>query len=103
MPRDLRLPTLDLVESFAPCGYRKLIIRMFFRALLDSVGRAGVTKAISREAKVWLLRPKELKYSAAWWAELADMQYVLEVCRKVVRKEITVPTHFNIAMNKECR
>jgi len=55
-----------------------MVFFLLERALRDALSN---DKKLKEEALEWLLSKEVTPQSAAWWAELAELEHVLRICR----------------------
>lgn len=81
------------IEEDVHCPYKTLIVFIFERALSDIIGSPESTSYncdeknknnVRRRARRWLFSRSTKPQSAEWWAALADLEYLLTVCREAV-------------------
>jgi len=83
MPRVVKLPgaeAVDVEDDVCRC----FIMRIFHRALVDALGANNIMPQHRRDAKAWLFSKSMKKFSAAWWAREASLEYILGGCRKML-------------------
>lgn len=85
---------------------RALIFFVFERALGDILGERTVP-ADRRSARAWLASDSFEPYSARWWSEVAELEWVYDACRKIIKdvdhaesRDLRSQTNFRIATLK---
>lgn len=83
--KKLRQYVSDQERPSCHCPCRRLVVNIFLRAIRDAMETAITESHIQLEARAWLRSRKRGKFSAIWYAEMADLEWLLEQCKKVER------------------
>ena len=76
----------ECLERMSP--EQALVANMFIRAVRDALETSRLPREDVRNARVWLTQPNSHIGSALWWAELADLEPLLERCRQAIRDKL---------------
>lgn len=72
-------------DPFLKCPCRRLVSCILVRALKDVFETAETPVHITRDAREWLYSRSKKPYSANWYAEHANLEWLLEKCRKIAK------------------
>lgn len=95
MPRVVKLPVAEPVDAEDDVC-RCFIMRIFHRALVDALGANNITPQDQRDAKAWLFSRSVKKFSAAWWAREASLEYILDGCRRLLASKPSAETRHRL-------
>ena len=74
----------DIMSCLCPC--RRLAFNVIMRATRDAIETCTLSSIERADAGNWILSSSNRVFGAVWWAESANLEGILELCRKLVRK-----------------